>query len=90
MERERRRKMLDRMLKKCPDRMKPTEVPQWFPLGKNTVYQLIADGKLRSHRMTYGYVILKEDFMPNGSAKQNPPSSSCFPKKTTASILWYR
>ena len=63
MERERRRKMLDRMLTKCPDRMKPTEVPQWFPLGKNTVYQLIADGKLRSHRMTYGYVILKEDFI---------------------------
>ena len=63
MERERRRKMLDRMLKKCPDRMKPMEVPQWFPLGKNTVYQLIADGKLRSHRMTYGYVILKEDFI---------------------------
>ena len=22
-----------------------------------------ADGKLRSHRMTYGYVILKEDFI---------------------------
>ena len=63
MERERRRKMLDRMLNKCPDHMKPTEVPQWFPIGKNTVYQLIADGKLRSHRMTYGYVILKEDFI---------------------------
>ena len=63
MERERRRKMLDRMLKKCPDRLKTTEVPQWFPIGKNTVYQLIADGKLRSHRMTYGYVILKEDFI---------------------------
>ena len=63
MERERRRKMLDRMLTKCPDRMKPAEVPQWFPLGKNTVYQLIKDRKLRSHRMTYGYVILKEDFI---------------------------
>ena len=63
MERDRRRKMLDRMLTKCPDRMKTTEVPQWFPLGKNTVHQLIADGKLRSHRMTYGYVILKEDFI---------------------------
>ncbi|MBQ9718730.1 MAG: hypothetical protein IJV76_12125 [Clostridia bacterium] len=52
MERKRRRKMLDRMLTKCPDRLKPTEVPQWFLLGKNTVYQLITDGKLRSHRMT--------------------------------------
>ena len=63
MEREYRRKMLERMLKKCPDRMKPTEVPQWFPLGKNTVYRLITDGRLRSCRMTYGYIILKEDLI---------------------------
>ena len=63
MERELRRKMLDRMLKKCPNWLKPTEVPQWFPIGRNAVYHLIADGKLRSYRMTYGYVILKEDFI---------------------------
>ena len=63
MERERSRKMLDRMLTKCPDRMKPTEVPQWFPLGKNTVYHLINDGELLSYRITYGSIVRKDDFI---------------------------
>ena len=63
MEREYRRKTLERMLKKCPDYLRPTEIPQWFPLGKNLVYHLINDGELRSYRMTYGNIIRKDDFI---------------------------
>ena len=51
------------MLQKCPDQLRPSAVPQWFPIGKNMVYRLIAEGKLRSYRMTYGYIIRKEDFI---------------------------
>ena len=63
MEREYRRKKLERMLKKCPDQLRPSDVPNWFPIGKNLVYRLIAEGELRSYRMTYGYIIRKEDFI---------------------------
>ena len=63
MEREYRQKKLEQVLKKCPDQLRPSDVPNWFPIGKNLVYRLIADSKLRAHRMTYGYVILKEGFI---------------------------
>ncbi len=63
MEREYKRKTLERMLKKCPDCLRPTEIPMWFPLGRNLVYHLINNGELRSYRMTYGNIIRKEDLI---------------------------
>ena len=63
MEREYNRKTLERMLKKCPDCLRPTEIHQWFPLGRNHVYHLINTGELRTYRMTYGNIIRKEDLI---------------------------
>ncbi len=63
MKSDSKRRTLERMLQKCPDSLKPKEIPHWFPISKNVVYRLINNGELRSYRMTHGTMIRKEDFI---------------------------
>ena len=41
MNKEEKRKELERMLRRCPEILSPIKAARWSPLGKNRVYELI-------------------------------------------------
>lgn len=63
MNNQEKRKELERMLAKCPEILTPTKAVRWSPLGKNKVYELLKNGKLRSFKYRGGYIISKEDLI---------------------------
>lgn len=63
MNREEKRKELERLLRKCPEILTPSKVAKWSPLGRNRVYELLKSGELRSFPYQGGYIIGKEDLI---------------------------
>lgn len=63
MNKDEKRKELERMLKKCPEILTPAKVVRWSPFGKNKVYELLRRGELRSFCYQGGYIISKDDLI---------------------------
>ncbi len=63
MNKEEKRKELERMLRRCPEILSPIKAARWSPLGKNRVYELIHSGKLRSFVYQCGYILSKDDII---------------------------
>ena len=57
MNKEEKRKELERMLRRCPEILSPIKAARWSPLGKNRVYELIHSGELRSFVYQGGYIL---------------------------------
>ena len=45
MNQEKQREAYEKMLKKCPDILTPMKANRWSPVGKNTSYTEICNGK---------------------------------------------
>ena len=43
---EKEKQQLEKMLKNCPDILKPLEARKWMPIGKNAIYDAIKSGEL--------------------------------------------
>ena len=63
MNKEEKRKELERMLRRCPEVLSPIKVSRWSPFGKNRVYEMIHTGELRSYVYQGGYIISKDDLI---------------------------
>ena len=63
MNKEEKRKELERMLRRCPEILSPIKAARWSPIGKNRVYELLHSGELRSFVYQGGYVISKDDLI---------------------------
>jgi len=63
MNKEEKRKELERMLRKCPDILTPAKAVNWSPFGKNQIYELLRSGELRSFIYCGKYIIAKEDLL---------------------------
>ena len=63
MNKEEKRKELERMLRRCPEVLSPIKVSRWSPFGKNRVYEMIHTGELRSFVYQGGYIISKDDLI---------------------------
>lgn len=63
MNKEEKRKELERMLKRCPNILSPIKVAKWVPFGRNRVYELIHSGELRSFVYQGGYIVSKDDLL---------------------------
>ncbi len=63
MNKEEKRKELERMLRRCPEILSPIKAARWSPLGKNRVYELIHSGELRSFVYQGGYILSKDDLI---------------------------
>ena len=63
MNKEEQRKEIERMLRGCPDILTPAKVVNWSPFGKNTVYELLQSGELRSFTYCGKYIVAKADLI---------------------------
>ena len=63
MNKEEKRKELERMLRRSPEILSPIKVSRWSPFGKNRVYEMIHTGELRSFVYQGGYIISKDDLI---------------------------
>ena len=57
---EKERQQLGKMLKNCPDILKPLEARKWMPIGKNAIYDSIKSGELEAYVYKGGYIISKD------------------------------
>ncbi len=59
MNTEELRKQYEQLLRGSPDVQTPSKIVRWTPFGKNTVYELINSGKLRSFRYRGTHIAIK-------------------------------
>ncbi len=63
MEQNEMYKAIEHLLENCPDVLTPKKIVRWSPLGKNTVYEIIKKGELRSFKYRGTYLIAKSDLV---------------------------
>ena len=63
MGKDSKRKELERLLRKCPDVLTPTQAVHWSPFGKNRIYELLKSKELRSFSYCGKYIIAKADLI---------------------------
>ena len=56
-------KQYTQLLRGAPDVLTPTQIVRWTPFGKNTVYELINSGKLRSFQYRGSHIVAKADLI---------------------------
>ena len=50
-------KQYTQLLRGAPDVLTPSKIVRWTPFGKNTVYELINSGKLRSFQYRGSHIV---------------------------------
>lgn len=54
---------LERLFRKCPDVLTPYSAAKWLHKSKNTIYELVKEGKLVAYQYRGGYIISKADLI---------------------------
>ncbi len=60
MDTEKQRKIIEKMMKKCPEILTPKKATEWAPVGKHTIYRAIQSGELEAYVYKGGYIISKD------------------------------
>ena len=71
-------KQYTQLLRGAPDVLTPTQIVRWTPFGKNTVYELINSGKLRSFQYRGSHIVAKADLIDYLVATANEPNGKRF------------
>ena len=66
------------LLRGAPDVLTPSKIVRWTPFGKNTVYELINSGKLRSFQYRGSHIVAKADLIDYLVATANDPNGKRF------------
>ena len=78
MNAEESHKQYTQLLRCAPDVLTPTQIVRWTPFGKNTVYELINSGKLRSFQYRGSHIVAKADLIDYLVATANDANGKHF------------
>ncbi len=65
---EKQRKIIEKMMKKCPEVLTPMKAAKWAPIGKNKIYAAIQNHTLEAYVYKGGYIFSKDaliDYLVN-------------------------
>ena len=60
MNQEKQREAYQKMLKKCPDILRPMKAARWSPVCKNIIYAALKNDEIESYSYKGGYIFTKD------------------------------